>query len=61
MTVAISIAGTIVSLLFLGAVYRAGIKKGSIDTLTEIRRAVHLAGLEGTVTYSAPSAGATVH
>lgn len=54
MIVAIAVATTIGALFLLSVTYRAGVRNGSIATLNEIRRAVYLAGLQGSVTGQRP-------
>jgi hypothetical protein len=52
MTIAITVGVTLLTLFLFSATYRAGMRKGSVDTIVEIRRAVALAGLQGSLTGS---------
>lgn len=54
MTITLSIIGTLVGVFLLAGVHQAGVRKGTKDTLDELRKAVHLAGLRGAVTGQRP-------
>lgn len=52
MTIVITVAATLAAVFLLVGVHQAGIRKGTTDTLDELRRAVRVAGLQGSVTYA---------
>lgn len=54
MTIAITVIATLGAMFLLAGTYQAGVRKGTVTTLNEMRLAVRLAGLQGAVTGPPP-------
>lgn len=54
MTIVLSVAVTLGCVVLLAATFQAGVRRGALEAVNEIRQAVRVARLEGTMTASGP-------